>query len=222
MAHLNLVKIHPWRDGNGRMSRCLHTLVLARDGVLAPEFSSIEEWLGVGRNTYAYHDALGEVGGPTWQPDNDTSNGSDSASAPTTNKPNWSDNASIKPRTSGNYSTPGSGATGCPSGSSAPYTSPPPAAEYAAPSINATRTSPTTKQPATYAPSSGQACSNSTARPEAGSTSPRRPRAAPKGNHRPVPTLRRTPGMPTTVNLRRQRAEETPFPVAELDRCGQS
>ncbi|MFG1918606.1 Fic family protein [Micromonospora sp. NPDC048898] len=73
MAHLNLVKIHPWRDGNGRMSRCLHTLVLARDGVLAPEFSSIEEWLGVGRNTYAYYDALGEVGGPTWQPDNDTS-----------------------------------------------------------------------------------------------------------------------------------------------------
>ena len=72
MAHLNLVKIHPWRDGNGRMSRCLHTLVLARDGVLAPEFSSVEEWLGVGRNTYAYYDVLAEVGGPTWQPGNDT------------------------------------------------------------------------------------------------------------------------------------------------------
>ncbi|SCF11404.1 Fic family protein [Micromonospora matsumotoense] len=72
MAHLNLVKIHPWRDGNGRMSRCLHTLVLARDGVLAPEFSSIEEWLGAGRNTYAYYDVLAEVGGSTWQPANDT------------------------------------------------------------------------------------------------------------------------------------------------------
>ncbi|MFG1845401.1 Fic family protein [Micromonospora carbonacea] len=72
MAHLNLVKIHPWRDGNGRMSRCLHTLVLARDGVLAPEFSSIEEWLGNGRNTYAYYDVLAEVGGPSWQPANDT------------------------------------------------------------------------------------------------------------------------------------------------------
>ncbi len=72
MAHLNLVKIHPWRDGNGRMSRCLHTLVLARDGILAPEFSSIEEWLGAGRNTYAYYDVLAEVGGPTWQPENDT------------------------------------------------------------------------------------------------------------------------------------------------------
>ncbi|RGC68470.1 Adenosine monophosphate-protein transferase SoFic [Micromonospora sp. MW-13] len=72
MAHLNLVKIHPWRDGNGRMSRCLHTLVLARDGVLAPEFSSIEEWLGAGRNTYAYYDVLAEVGGTSWRPANDT------------------------------------------------------------------------------------------------------------------------------------------------------
>ncbi|MEV7625544.1 Fic family protein [Actinoplanes sp. NPDC089786] len=72
MAHLNLVKIHPWRDGNGRMSRCLHTLVLARNGVLAPEFSSIEEWLGTGRNTYAYYDALGTVGGPVWEPEGET------------------------------------------------------------------------------------------------------------------------------------------------------
>ncbi|WP_166386388.1 Fic family protein [Catellatospora methionotrophica] len=58
MAHLNLVSIHPWRDGNGRMSRCLHTLVLARDGVLAAEFSSIEEWLGHEINTLAYYQAL--------------------------------------------------------------------------------------------------------------------------------------------------------------------
>ncbi|MFF3075432.1 Fic family protein [Kitasatospora sp. NPDC057936] len=41
MAHLNLVAIHPWSDGNGRMSRALHTLVLAREGIMAPEFSSI-------------------------------------------------------------------------------------------------------------------------------------------------------------------------------------
>jgi len=58
MAHLNLVSIHPWRDGNGRMSRCLHTLVLAQDKVLAPEFSSIEEWLGDDVNTLAYYHAL--------------------------------------------------------------------------------------------------------------------------------------------------------------------
>ncbi len=43
MAHLNLVMIHPFRDGNGRMSRCLQSLVLARDGVLSPVFMSIEE-----------------------------------------------------------------------------------------------------------------------------------------------------------------------------------
>ncbi|GGM17128.1 Fic family protein [Dactylosporangium sucinum] len=72
VAHLNLVRIHPWRDGNGRMSRCLHTLVLARDAVLAPEFSSIEEWLGTGRNTFDYYDALRETGGERWQPHADT------------------------------------------------------------------------------------------------------------------------------------------------------
>ena len=46
MAHFNLVSIHPWRDGNGRMSRALQTLVLGRDQITTPEFSSIEEWLG--------------------------------------------------------------------------------------------------------------------------------------------------------------------------------
>ncbi|MEV7775959.1 Fic family protein [Kitasatospora sp. NPDC086791] len=72
MAHLNLVAIHPWSDGNGRMSRALHTLVLAREGIMAPEFSSIEEWLGRARNTYRYYDVLGEVGGPVWTPERET------------------------------------------------------------------------------------------------------------------------------------------------------
>lgn len=67
MAHLNLVSIHPWRDGNGRMSRCLHTLVLARDKALAPEFSSIEEWLGDEGNTFAYYQAL-QGTRSTWDP----------------------------------------------------------------------------------------------------------------------------------------------------------
>jgi Fic family protein len=67
MAHANLVKIHPWRDGNGRTSRCLHTLVLAQDKVLAPEFSSIEEWLGDPHNTFRYYDALATLG-PVWDP----------------------------------------------------------------------------------------------------------------------------------------------------------
>ncbi|MFF4455145.1 Fic family protein [Streptomyces goshikiensis] len=73
MAHLNLVKIHPWSDGNGRMSRSLQTLLIARGGVLAPEFSSIEEWLGMPGNTWEYYKVLREVGGPVYSPERDTS-----------------------------------------------------------------------------------------------------------------------------------------------------
>lgn len=69
MAHLNLVMIHPFRDGNGRMSRCLQTLVLARDKILAPEWCSIEEYLGV--NTQQYYALLAEVGQGRWNPQND-------------------------------------------------------------------------------------------------------------------------------------------------------
>lgn len=72
MAHLNLVKIHPWRDGNGRMSRALQTLVLGRDQITTPEFASIEEWLGEGRTTYDYYDVLGEVGRRRWSPHGET------------------------------------------------------------------------------------------------------------------------------------------------------
>jgi Fic family protein len=67
MAHLNLVMIHPFSDGNGRMARCLQTLVLARERIVAPEFSSIEEYLG--RNTQAYYDVLAEVGAGSWHPE---------------------------------------------------------------------------------------------------------------------------------------------------------
>lgn len=69
MAHLDLVMIHPFRDGSGRMARCLQTLVLAEEGVLVPVFSSVEEYLG--RNTQAYYDVLAEVGGGRWQPQRD-------------------------------------------------------------------------------------------------------------------------------------------------------
>lgn len=71
MAHLNLVKIHPWVDGNGRMSRSLQTLVIARQRVLAPEFSSIEEWLGLPGNTWDYYRVLRDVGGPVYSPERD-------------------------------------------------------------------------------------------------------------------------------------------------------
>ena len=69
MAHLNLVMVHPFRDGNGRMARCLQTLVLAREGILAQQFCSIEEYLG--RNTQAYYDVLARVGAGRWQPERD-------------------------------------------------------------------------------------------------------------------------------------------------------
>lgn len=69
MAHLNLAMIHPFRDGNGRMARCVQTLVLAREGIVAPPFWSIEEYLGV--NTEAYYHVLAEVGQGAWHPDRD-------------------------------------------------------------------------------------------------------------------------------------------------------
>jgi Fic family protein len=72
MAHLHLVCVHPWADGNGRMSRSLQTLMIAREGVLAPEFSSIESWLGRPGNTWEYYRELGDRGSH-YQPDQDVS-----------------------------------------------------------------------------------------------------------------------------------------------------
>lgn len=69
MAHLNLAMIHPFRDGNGRMARCLQTLALAREQILSPEWMSIEEYLGA--NTQAYYDILAEVGRGGWHPEGD-------------------------------------------------------------------------------------------------------------------------------------------------------
>jgi Fic family protein len=71
MAHLNLVMIHPFKDGNGRMARCLQTYVLAREKIMAPVFSSIEEYLGTKTNTRSYYDVLAEVGGGSWHPERD-------------------------------------------------------------------------------------------------------------------------------------------------------
>ncbi|MET8155662.1 Fic family protein [Sphaerisporangium sp. NPDC005289] len=68
MAHFNLVAIHPWRDGNGRMSRALQTLVLGRDQITTPEFCSIEEWLGLGENTVDYYRALRDAQQGVWSP----------------------------------------------------------------------------------------------------------------------------------------------------------
>lgn len=69
MAHLNLTMIHPFRDGNGRMARCLQTFVLSAGGIVEPLFSSIEEYLG--RNTGSYYRVLQEVGAGEWSPQRD-------------------------------------------------------------------------------------------------------------------------------------------------------
>ncbi len=69
MAHLNLAAIHPFRDANGRMARALQTFVLARDGISAPPFASIDEYLSV--NTGEYYRILDEVDEGAWQPERD-------------------------------------------------------------------------------------------------------------------------------------------------------
>lgn len=69
MAHLHVVSVHPFRDGNGRISRIVQSLVLARDGLLSPELASIEEYLG--DHTPAYYSALQEVQGGRYQPTRD-------------------------------------------------------------------------------------------------------------------------------------------------------
>ncbi len=67
MAHLNMLMIHPFRDGNGRISRALHTLAMGRAGALDPRFSSIEEYLGL--YTRNYYRVLAEVGGRSRRPE---------------------------------------------------------------------------------------------------------------------------------------------------------
>ena len=71
MAHLHVVSVHPFRDGNGRISRVVQSLVLARGGVLAPELGSIEEYLA--RNTDAYYATLRKVQGGSYKPARDAS-----------------------------------------------------------------------------------------------------------------------------------------------------
>jgi Fic family protein len=71
MAHLHLVSVHPFRDGNGRIARIIQSLVLALEGRLTPELGSIEEYLG--HNTGRYYAVLQEVQGGRYQPKRDAS-----------------------------------------------------------------------------------------------------------------------------------------------------
>lgn len=60
-----------FRDGNGRISRIIQSLVLAREGLVSPEFGSIKEHLGA--HTTEYYAALNETHGPKYQPERDAS-----------------------------------------------------------------------------------------------------------------------------------------------------
>lgn len=71
MAHLHVVSVHPFEDGNGRIARIVQSLTLARDGLVSPEFGSIEEYLG--RHTDVYYASLEQVQGGGYRPDRDAS-----------------------------------------------------------------------------------------------------------------------------------------------------
>ena len=63
LLHLNVIAIHPFRDGNGRTARILAAMELLLDGVRSPELISIEAYLR--RNRDEYVDALRTTLGPS-------------------------------------------------------------------------------------------------------------------------------------------------------------
>jgi hypothetical protein len=69
LAHLNMLRIHPFRDGSGRMGRCLQALILAHESILYPEIANLEEY--VGQYTQSYNEALASTGA-RWEPNRDT------------------------------------------------------------------------------------------------------------------------------------------------------
>ncbi|HEU5251870.1 MAG TPA: Fic family protein [Solirubrobacterales bacterium] len=71
LAHLNVISVHPFRDGNGRIARIVQSLVLARGGLGSPELFSIEEYLR--DHTGEYYAALRETQGGSYQPERDAS-----------------------------------------------------------------------------------------------------------------------------------------------------
>jgi hypothetical protein len=72
MAHLNVVRIHPFRDGNGRLARCLDTLIMVHAGYRAPVLLNVEEYVGLRR--VEYEAALQTThSAARWAPESDTS-----------------------------------------------------------------------------------------------------------------------------------------------------
>ncbi len=64
VAHLNVLTIHPYWVGNGRLARILHALILARAGIAEPGIAELE-WLAR-RNAREYAVALVAVQGGWW------------------------------------------------------------------------------------------------------------------------------------------------------------
>jgi Fic family protein len=69
MAHLHVISVHPFGDGNGRVSRLVQSLLLGLGGAPAIEFASIEPYLAA--HTGAYYAALAEAQGGRYQPERD-------------------------------------------------------------------------------------------------------------------------------------------------------
>jgi Fic family protein len=68
LAHARAAGIHPFRDGNGRTSRILASLVMYRAGYRLPQFTSLEEWWGGHlADYYGAFDCLGSA----WDADAD-------------------------------------------------------------------------------------------------------------------------------------------------------
>jgi Fic family protein len=59
--HVAVAAIHPFRDGNGRVSRVLASLAMARGGFRHREFTSLEEWWG--GHLVDYYGAFSCLGG---------------------------------------------------------------------------------------------------------------------------------------------------------------
>ena len=68
LLHLNIIAVHPFNDGNGRIARILASMILMQDGIRAPELISVEAYLR--RNRDEYVDALRTTLGMSYDPDN--------------------------------------------------------------------------------------------------------------------------------------------------------
>ena len=60
VVHYELARIHPFLDGNGRVSRVLSTYILFREGYDIRKFFSLEEYFD--HDAIAYYDSLQSVG----------------------------------------------------------------------------------------------------------------------------------------------------------------